>query len=216
MPNWCNNHVTISHKDPREIQRINDAFYNKKELFGEFFPTPKELLIDACPGTDNAEMLKQYAANREKFGFETWYYWNVANWGTKWDVECDSGDTAQELSDDCTEIKLYFDTAWAPPIQWYEQMRDIGFTIQGFYHESGMTFVGCWEDGVDDYYEYESLNSNDIESRLPPYIVKEFDLAAMVSEWEQTSDLDLDDEDETMGSGMDSDSDEDEPTTNLS
>ena len=207
MPNWCANNVTFHHPNPREISRINEAFYTKGGLFAEFFPCPEELLEHTAPENDE----DRAALFTEKYGAPDWYHWSLKNWGTKWDVSGE-GEQPQELDEDATEIHLSFDTAWAPPCDFYEKMKDLGFTIKGFYHEPGMSFVGCWDDGEDDYCEYAPASSDDIRDHVPDYIVDHFDLESQLAEQEEWA---SEDEDyETLGSGMDSE-DEDDPKTDL-
>ena len=48
---------------------------------------------------------------------ESWYWWNVRNWGTKWDIAVEDGqeypDTTLEITDDGT-LMYHFQTAWSP------------------------------------------------------------------------------------------------------
>lgn len=46
---------------------------------------------------------------KEKYGFDNWYDWRVANWGTKWNA-CESA-----YDEECEMVK--FDTAWSIPYQ---------------------------------------------------------------------------------------------------
>lgn len=47
----------------------------------------------------------------------SWYYWNLRNWGTKWDVAVSNGDkyadTRITLNDDGS-VMYHFNTAWSP------------------------------------------------------------------------------------------------------
>jgi len=43
MPNWCNNHLVLGHKDSREIGRAKLAILDNN-FFQEFHPCPAELL----------------------------------------------------------------------------------------------------------------------------------------------------------------------------
>ncbi len=132
MPNWCENVVTFTHKDPTQIERLATAF-NQGKLFGEFFPCPPELL--------------------EGSG---WYQWCVENWGTKWDINTDD---SVEYHPGDTAIAVNFDTAWAPPIGFYREMEDKwGFGVEAFYHEPGMAFAGHYSDGDDECYSTENLD----------------------------------------------------------
>ena len=51
------------------------------------------------------------------------------------------------------DCALSFDSAWSPPLEAYDTLRDMGFTIKAYYYEPGMGFAGIWEDGCDQYYE---------------------------------------------------------------
>jgi hypothetical protein len=132
MPNWCENVVTFTHKDPTQIERLATAF-NKGKLFGEFFPCPPELL--------------------ENYG---WYQWCVENWGTKWDIN--TYDSVEYTPGD-TAIAVDFDTAWTPPIGFYREMEDKwGFEVEAFYHEPGAEFAGSYSDGDNECYGTENLD----------------------------------------------------------
>lgn len=183
MPNWCNNTVEISHEDPTMIERVREAF-NKGALLMEFFPTPKELLdtVAGFPGEELREAHEaQEKANIEKYGFKNWYDWNVANWGTKWDIGAD-GQPA--IPQDANSLTLNFDSAWAPPCQAYEQLKELGFKILAYYYEPGMGFAGKWEDGFDDYYELGGMNSDEIAATLPDDLDECFAISENVAEWE--------------------------------
>ena len=122
MPNWCNNSITIRHSDPAMIQRV----INSKGLLMEFFPTPQDLLdtVAGFPGEDQREAHEaQMKRNLEKYGYKDWYDWNVANWGTKWDVDLED----PELLDPNT-VSAWFDSAWAPPVNAYEKLIELAST----------------------------------------------------------------------------------------
>ena len=59
-------------------------------------------------------------SNIEKYGYASWYDFCVNEWGTKWDTECHSVDIYEEHPD---TLEAVFDTAWAPPIQFYEKLE---------------------------------------------------------------------------------------------
>jgi Ferredoxin-like domain in Api92-like protein len=154
MPNWCQNGVTLQHEDPTEIARIAKA-YKEDKLFSEFFPCPPELLIteDAADPDYQTKRIAREAANREKYGYSDWYEWNVNNWGTKWDI--DNGYSEPTAQGRFT-ISLSFNTAWAPPVRWYEKMSELGFDIKAFYLEEGMGFCGKWtNDGGDEEFTFD-------------------------------------------------------------
>jgi hypothetical protein len=87
-------------------------------------------------------------------GGEWNYGWAVANWGTKWDiVEC------EVLQDEDTEIIVFFQSAWSPPLPIYEQLVADGFGVDASYEERGCGFCGVWRDGVDDSYDIPEFES---------------------------------------------------------
>lgn len=62
----------------------------------------------ACQQYDNLESMgKQLVELKEKYGFDNWYDWRTANWGTKWNA-CDTNYDKDSES-------LRFDTAWSIP-----------------------------------------------------------------------------------------------------
>jgi hypothetical protein len=61
-------------------------------------------LIDS--GKANLETGKTAFENEKKYGFQNWYDWRIANWGTKWDAY------DQYKVDDNT---IAFNTAWSDP-----------------------------------------------------------------------------------------------------
>ena len=144
MPNWCYNNVKIeSYGHPSLSKDMKNSLSEDKDLFIQFVPQPK---------------------------FENdqdWYMWNVNNWGTKWDVTTNS---VQFIGDD---LEFSFDSAWAPPIQFYEHLQELGFLVDAKYYEPGMCFVGAYYDGSDECYDYSGMNSEEVAEALP-YDLDEF------------------------------------------
>ena len=61
------------------------------------------------------------------------------NWGCKWDVNMREADVL--FYDE--EITLFFDTAWSPPLDFYEELaKKYGVTIEAEYDEPGNDFAG--------------------------------------------------------------------------
>ena len=184
MPNWCNNTVQIRHADPFMIERVRKAF-NDGGLLQEFIPCPQDLLdtVAGFPGEDQREAHEaRIASNLEKYGHKDWYDWQVANWGTKWDIGAD-GQPA--LDQDDGSLVLNFDSAWSPPVNAYEKLMDLGFEIKAYYFEPGMAFAGIWDNGDDDYYEYGGMDSTEIEANLPDELDEMFGISQSVAEWEE-------------------------------
>ena len=191
MPNWCNNSVEIRHEDPAMIERVRKAF-NDGALLNEFIPVPDALRITAGfmgDGEEQRKLEEQTAANREKYGYGNWYDFCVSEWGTKWDIGAD-GNQATDIPGG---LALGFDSAWSPPVGAYEKLVDLGFSIRAMYYEPGMAFAGIWEDGVDEFYEYGGLNSEQIAEELPPELDECFCISESAAEWEEENqEIDLD------------------------
>lgn len=62
------------------------------------------------------ELGKRLIEVQEKYGFDNWYDWRVANWGTKWNA------ANSQFIDDCNTIQ--FDTAWAIPYPIISKIAD--------------------------------------------------------------------------------------------
>jgi hypothetical protein len=58
------------------------------------------------------------------------------------------------------------------------------------YNESGMCFAGIWEDGIDDYYEYDSLNSTEVAEQLPAELDEAFGISETMAEYEEEENQD--------------------------
>ena len=143
MPNWCYNTIEIEGPET-EIDKfekhLNDT--DGKEWFSYFIPMPQELKEDG------------------------WYAFNVENYGVKWN--CDALDWHR--IDDRT-IGFTFDSPWAPPIVLYENIESMElesesgyidyFKVKAEYLEEGVSFMGRFIDGEDEYYEYSDLESLD-------------------------------------------------------
>ncbi len=181
MPNWCSNGITLRHADPAMIDRV---IKGKEGLLMEFIPTPAPLLetIAGSYGDDAKDQqlkLKQFE-NINQFGAKDWYDWNVNNWGTKWDVSFDS----VERIDDNT-VQASFESAWAPPTSAYEKLMALGFEIEAFYYEPGMCFVGKWDNGVDEYYEYNGETSATVRESIGAELDDYFCISESMAEWEE-------------------------------
>lgn len=189
MPNWCNNSVTLKHKDPAMIERAHKALADGKFL-QEFFPCPQDLIdtVAGFPGEDKREAHEaQVKSNLEKYGYANWYDWNVANWGTKWDIGGDDG-LIQKL--DANTLEASFDSAWAPPTQAYEKLIELGFYIKAYYDEPGMAFCGVWEGDTengffDDYCEYSGETSETVREAIGEELDDFWGISENMAQWEE-------------------------------
>ena len=106
------------------------------------------------------------------------YDWSVSNWGTKWDVN----PHAWERENDNT-IRMHFDSAWAPPVTLYEYLQENGWSVVAYYHEPGMGFAGKYEDGNDEYYEFNYTDRGEVEN-LPDDILEFTNAMEDLENWE--------------------------------
>ena len=133
MPNWCLNTLSVT-GDSKQLMA-----FKRKAALGEndfciktFFPMPEELEGTTSPAPrPNKEL-------RKKYGYDNWYDWCNANWGTKWDVEGHLEKTPRG------SVGYTFDSAWAPPDEAIKKISELypklTFTLE--YDEPGMDFAG--------------------------------------------------------------------------
>jgi hypothetical protein len=183
MPNWCNNVVELAHEDPAMLERARDAL-NRGEFLNEFIPVPESLHIVAGMVSDEAEQKKleeDTKRNMEVHGYGNWYDYCVNEWGTKWDV----GGDGMTCEIENGRISTSFDSAWSPPIQAYEKLVDLGFSVRAYYYEGGMCFAGIWEDFEDDYYDLSGMTSEQVREELPAVLDEMFCISEYMAEWEE-------------------------------
>ena len=128
MPNWCSNTLHISGDDDKVKSFFNNGIQNGLWKMSLYFPMPKELEETTAPSKENNEDLIK------RFGYDNWYDWRCANYGTKWDAD------SENYGDD----HVYFETAWSPPLPWLEKVAkdypELTFRLD--YSEEGMQFGG--------------------------------------------------------------------------
>ena len=185
MPNWCNNVVELAHEDPAMLERAKDAL-NRGEFLNEFIPVPEDLSIVAGRvGADEDQKQKDLVAQEEvnvaKHGYRNWYDFCVGEWGTKWDV----GGDGMTCEIENGRISTSFDSAWAPPIQAYEKLMDLGFEVRAYYYEGGMCFAGIYDENGDDYYDLSGMDSEAVKEQLPETLDEMFCISESMAEWEE-------------------------------
>ena len=90
-----------------------------------------------------------------------WYEWNVENWGTKWDVVSESNFYKGDI------LVASYESAWTPPIAFYQYMLKLGFVVRALYYEPMLDFCGIFDNGEVDHY-------NITEMGIPEEIKEEF------------------------------------------
>ncbi len=186
MPNWCTNGVTISHTDPAKMAALAEAMKAGKFL-NHIIPVPEDLQIVAgrVGADDNAEQIeleRRTKENIEKYGAGNWYDFCVSRWGTKWDVDCDG---MMDVSDDGLTINASFDSAWSPPCGVYEEMVEQGYDVVAYYYESGMGYVGKWDNGSDVYFDYGGCNSKTVRDEIGEELDDYFGISESMAEYEE-------------------------------
>jgi hypothetical protein len=165
MPNWCINNLIVSVSDVNNINLLNEFYNNNKSTdndgseldFNKLIPIPKALENTSKPNNSSNNELK------EQYGFDNWYDWSVANWGTKWNLS----DVSVQKKDN--EIHYHFDTAWSPPIPWATNLIDKypDLDLKLTYLEPSMDFGG--------YLEYKNKEIHTIQYVLSEYIWENLD-----------------------------------------
>lgn len=146
MPNWCDNIVTFAHSGNTQLlERITDAV-EKSNLLNELYPLPealKETRSPVLPKNDNDIVVN--LSLRASLGADNWYDWCTHNWGTKWDIS-----DGTMLDSSPNEVEAEFQTAWTPPVSFYEHVEETtGVKVTAYYSELGCDFLGRYKDGVD-------------------------------------------------------------------
>jgi hypothetical protein len=139
------NKLTVTHEDKSMLDKFEKAYRNDWTI-ETFYPTPRDPSDPTMMMGENKAMSKDDNVNNN------WYLWRVANWGTKWDIGCGDGYGLEPTRVD-NELSITFDSAWSPPLGFYERLVVVGFDVQASYFEPGMSFAGIWHNGTDDSYE---------------------------------------------------------------
>jgi hypothetical protein len=141
MPNWCNNYLMVEGK-PKDLNKMlkqieitesEATMDNPQSLFSCNKVIPQPIFPD-----DKA-----------------WYEWNIANWGSKWDL-CDV-ELREKDSWEKGIVQFSFNTAWSPVIQVIttlaKEHKKLSFTYQ--YEESGADYWGkhLFSKGEEVFYE---------------------------------------------------------------
>jgi hypothetical protein len=115
------------------------TFTNSKERIDE---------LEHLLNSENDDFLNYYLPIPEDCKNEL--VWCIDNWGTKWDVYIQNWERLSPES-----MELSFDSAWEPPIKFYEFMYNNGWSIEAYYSEDVINFMGKFSDGEDNNYAYD-------------------------------------------------------------
>jgi len=187
MPNWNSNILTLTHIDRKMISRaIKSA--QKDALLNEFVPVP-QALIDTTEGSygdalEQARLTALREGNRKTYGYSSWYDFAIGEWGCKWDISNGNDDYKIKKIDNGYSVTLYFDTAWSPPINFYDKLIELEFEVDAMYYEPGVGFCGQYFDGQDETYELSDLNSEQVKELLPEELDHAFGISEQMAEYE--------------------------------
>tara|TARA_R110001592_G_C12709850_1_gene707693 strand:+ start:85 stop:564 length:480 start_codon:yes stop_codon:yes gene_type:complete len=136
MPNWCYNEMTI-YTDSAS-NKYNET---KKEKIKKMEEQLKDFVKTSIIKSETEEsnsLTFQGVVPRPESEEQNWYDWNCLNWGCKWDA----GEAFVDIEKDI--VRLNFDTAWAPPIQWMEALTKKYplLKIQNKINEESEAFTG--------------------------------------------------------------------------
>ena len=187
MPNWCNNVVTLVHGDRKMISRAVKSA-QKDALLNEFVPVP-QALSDTTEGSygDKLEQERLMAlreGNVKTYGYSSWYDFAIGEWGCKWDISNGGDDYKIKKVDNGYSVMLYFDTAWSPPIDFYNKLVELEFEVSAMYHEPGVNFCGRYYDGQDEIYDLTTLSSEAVKEQLPAELDNAFGISEQMAEYE--------------------------------
>ena len=181
MPNWVFNSVVIS-GDKLELDKLQaqlnqpfekhfpDASFNQETQQWEYTPNtqtysnPVFAFWNVVRPTD---LEAYYGEEKEKVGLdnfmedfnnavakgESWYYWNLRNWGTKWDIAVQDGakyhNTTLEVNDDGS-LMYHFETAWSPVHEIFNTLSEKYPSLEFDYEyeeEQGWGGSALWQNG---------------------------------------------------------------------
>jgi hypothetical protein len=161
MPNWCANRLTVETPLVNGKNPLAEFLGDGGLTFEKVAPSPKLVKSTAQRSERDRKTGKvvqgyMYAPNgddvagsrmltpaqvqylQDNYGAADWYNWNLANWGTKWDIDACN----PELSG--SEAVFDFETAWGPPEGVALTLSKLfgGCTVTLDFFEAGCDFGG--------------------------------------------------------------------------
>lgn len=182
MPNWCSYSVTF-YGTEEAIKELDKAITLPKDDQHESWnsdgihdltlirPLPEDLnIMSGYMREDDPEYDKwvaQKQANKEKYGFETWYGWCVQNWGTKWPPSIGSHSVCESFHSTLWTLHVNGESAWSPPSELIEHITgQHPVSALMTYQEDGMCYAGAeaylaGDQTYNGYFEYSSIPNLD-------------------------------------------------------
>lgn len=189
MPNWCANNIHVRGSRQRDVQYLVQAFKEGK-FCQAVIPIPDELANPdtGSYGGENADAKDRLREDlTKKYGFSGWYDFCVNRWGTKWDF---GDEHSIEIHEDGLGFTASFDSAWSPPLGVYGQLIEDGLEVVATYYESGMGFVGRWDNGDDFYCELAGYDSTNVRSLIGDDLDDEYGISESMADYEAENEED--------------------------
>lgn len=127
MPNWVRNQVTITGA-PEKVEALKKQVGANTQIPGQELVKDSEgkyvhdsegnLVYETVIHSDENPVFSFWNIARpdsEANYAESWYDWNINNWGCKWDAK-----DVEELDDSEGHWHIAFDTPWSPPIEVFQ------------------------------------------------------------------------------------------------
>jgi hypothetical protein len=112
----------------------------------------------------------------------------LENWGCKWEAN----EVDYEIDTDSQTMTLNFDTPWGPPIAAYQAGETKhGLSIEATFYESGMAFVGCYEDMEEETFSVD-FEDEDWRDNVPSNLVEDWGLDDEYENWKEWQEDDED------------------------
>ena len=128
MPNWCTQTIECFTEDEKQIsvKPVLDTLRGKNNSysFNNVIPMPEELRNTVADFKGNQAMVTKY-------GFNNWYDWSCAKWGTKWDVaEISKHGKKRGGPFKNQPMKMSLHTAWSPACPVWRKISELNPTIK--------------------------------------------------------------------------------------
>jgi hypothetical protein len=102
----------------------------------------------------------------------------IKTWSTKWEA---SNLSWMQFESTKNQVEISFESAWCPPEEVYNAMVADGWTVEAYFFEPGMGFVGKYGTDLDGIYE-ESYEINN--EPIPAELVEMFGIQEMFEDTE--------------------------------
>ena len=111
--------------------------------------------------------------------------WSYDNWGTKWDICEKNNNRVAEISEDFKSVTLRFNSAWHPPFTFYENMIDLGFSVEAYYCRSNDEICGQFLNEREEEYYISDASSEEIPDIIPKAIDEALGITRRIAELEK-------------------------------